>query len=202
VLIGADADGTLDNLEAAINGAAGEGTTYGTGTVAHPLVSAENQGDDTLDITTLVQNGDTIATTETGDDTAWGAATVQSGVTADTLVLGEITYIFDAAGALIDEPNHVLVGGSASATLDNLIDAINGEDGAGEEGTVYGTGTVANALVSAAAGAGDTVDLTAETAGKAANSIAQDASGSSDLDFTTPMAGGTGPTTVTVDLQT
>jgi hypothetical protein len=200
VLVGADADETLDNLEFAINGDTGEGTVYGTGTVAHPLVTAANQGDDTLDIATIDRTGVTIATTDTSDDLAWGAATVQSGVTGDRVTIGDITYIFDAT-TLIDEPNHVLVGGSASATLDNLIDAINGEDGAGEEGTVYGTGTVANSLVSAAAGDGDTVDLTAATAGKAGNAIPTTVVAAQLSFAAATLTGGKGPTTVTVDLH-
>lgn len=40
VLIGTDADETLDNLVAAINGDAGEGTTYGTGTTSNVDVNA------------------------------------------------------------------------------------------------------------------------------------------------------------------
>ena len=40
VKLGSDAAGTIANLTAAINGAAGEGTTYGTGTVANAYVAA------------------------------------------------------------------------------------------------------------------------------------------------------------------
>jgi hypothetical protein len=40
VLIGAAASNTRDNLVAAITAGAGAGTTYGTGTTAHPLVTA------------------------------------------------------------------------------------------------------------------------------------------------------------------
>jgi hypothetical protein len=81
----------------------------------------------------------------------------------ETVTIGKpggtaITYIFDIT-TLNDLPNHVLIGATASITLDNLIAAIEG--GAGE-GTLYGTGTVAHTEVNAAAGAGDTVDLTAE----------------------------------------
>lgn len=198
VLVGVDADATLDNLEAAINGAAGEGTLYGSGTVAHALVTAENQGDDTIDVTTILATAAVIATTETGGDLSWGAATLQSGVAADTLVLGDVTYIFDAAGALIDLPNHVVVGASASLTLDNLIAAINAAAGAG---TAYGTGTAQNALVAAVAGAGDTVNLTARATGIAGNSITQDADGSSALAYSTPLESGTGPAQVTAHIS-
>lgn len=50
VLIGVSDSVSLDNLIAAINGAAGEGTTYGGGTVAHPIVVASAGAGDTMDI--------------------------------------------------------------------------------------------------------------------------------------------------------
>lgn len=46
VLIGADAAATRNNLVAAINGAAGVGVTYGTGTVANADVTAQASGAD------------------------------------------------------------------------------------------------------------------------------------------------------------
>lgn len=73
----------------------------------------------------------------------------------DTVTIGSITYTFQAV--LVDEPYNVLVGASDSDSLDNLIAAINGDAG---EGTLYGTGTVPHTLVSAAAGAGDTMVVT------------------------------------------
>jgi hypothetical protein len=66
----------------------------------------------------------------------------------DTLLLGLTgfvqTYIFKTT--LTGAANEILIGASASATASNLSAAINA--GAGS-GTVYGTGTVANAYVSA-----------------------------------------------------
>jgi hypothetical protein len=47
VLVGASDSESLDNLISAINGTAGAGTTYGTGTVAHPLVTAAAGAGDT-----------------------------------------------------------------------------------------------------------------------------------------------------------
>lgn len=83
VLIGASAAETAANLVAAINGAAGEGTTYGTGTVAHPDVSAELSGT-TVAVTARVGGtaGNAIATTESGTGTSWAAATLTGGVAA------------------------------------------------------------------------------------------------------------------------
>lgn len=74
----------------------------------------------------------------------------------DTVTIGTVTYTF--GDPLVDTANNVLVGASDSASLDNLIAAINAAAGAG---TTYGTGTVANPHVSAAAGAGDTMVVTA-----------------------------------------
>ncbi len=85
----------------------------------------------------------------------------------DEVVIGDQTYIFDIT-TLNDLPNHVLIGAAATNTLDNLIAAINNT---GTEGTDYGTLTAQNAQVSAAAGAGDTMDVTARVAGTWGNAI-------------------------------
>lgn len=84
-----------------------------------------------------------------------------------TVAIGGETYIFDTV--LVDSPNHVLIGATAEDTLNNLIAALTA--GAGE-GTLYGTGTTEHPTVTAAAGAGDTMDVTAKARGTAGNSIA------------------------------
>lgn len=84
----------------------------------------------------------------------------------ETVTIGDVVYTFQAS--LVDEPNNVLVGASASDSLDNLIAAINADAGAG---TLYGTGTVVHPDVLAVAGAGDTMDLTALVAGRTGNDI-------------------------------
>jgi hypothetical protein len=48
--VGADLATSIDNLVAAINAGAGEGSAYGTGTVAHPLVTASNPDDTSMDM--------------------------------------------------------------------------------------------------------------------------------------------------------
>jgi len=70
---------------------------------------------------------------------------------------------------LTDVDGNVLIGATASDSLDNLIAAINLDSGSG---TLYATSTTANTFVSALAGTGDTMDVTALTAGTAGNSIA------------------------------
>lgn len=85
VLLGANAAAMLDNLKSAINNTAGEGTTYSSGTRAHPEVTATTN----TDTTQVVQAIDysytnaSIGTTDpvdTGAHMSWGAATLESGV--------------------------------------------------------------------------------------------------------------------------
>ncbi len=76
----------------------------------------------------------------------------------DTVTIGTVTYKFVASPAVA---NDIDVGVSDSVSLDNLIAAINLAAGAG---TKYGTGTVVNPHVTAAAGAGDTMDVESKTA--------------------------------------
>lgn len=87
----------------------------------------------------------------------------------DPVVIGGQTYTFKTSLTAPTTANEVLIGGSASASLDNLIAAINGAAGGG---TTYGSATVANASVTAAAGAGDTMVVTAIVAGTVGNAIA------------------------------
>ena len=99
---------------------------------------------------------------------ATGTLTLASIPLADqTIIIGNRTYTWVAiADTAADE---VEIGASASASLDNLIAAINGAAGAG---TTYGSETTNHTQVSAAAGAGDTMTLTAIAAGTSGNDIA------------------------------
>lgn len=87
-------------------------------------------------------------------------------VDTQVVVLGGTTYTFQTS--LVDSANNVLIGATASDSIDNLIAAITAGAGVG---TLYGTGTVANTDATAAAGAGDTMDATALTLGLAGNSV-------------------------------
>jgi hypothetical protein len=80
-------DGTIDhdltNLKAAINGAAGAGTTYGTGTVANTSVSAGTITSHVLTLTALSVGtaGNSIVLTKTGAVlTVSGSGTLSGGV--------------------------------------------------------------------------------------------------------------------------
>jgi hypothetical protein len=105
---------------------------------------------------------------------AAGVATAASGVytlsgnpsNGETVTIDGTVYTFVTALSVAFD---VLIGAAATNTLDNLVAAITA--GAGS-GTVYGTGTTAHPSVTAAAGAGDTIDVTAQTAGVGGNSIA------------------------------
>lgn len=92
--------------------------------------------------------------------------TVGNAAPTEVVVVGGVTYTFVAALAL---PNDVLIGGTAAATLANLVAAITAGAGAG---TVYGTGTVVNPVVTAVAalvGPPATMIATAILPGIAAN---------------------------------
>lgn len=80
VFIGAAQADTLNNLVAAINGAAGVGTTYSVGTVAHTQVTAV-RSTNTVVVTAIYAgtSSNAIATTETGTNSSWGAATLTGG---------------------------------------------------------------------------------------------------------------------------
>ena len=124
--------------------------------------SADTASIDTTDLTVAIDANAAVAAT--GTLTLTGNA-----VAAETVTIGSVTYTWRASVSTI--ANEVLIGVSASASLDNLIDAINLENGAGESGTLYGSGTVIHPTVSALAGVGDTADLTAKTAGEDGNTI-------------------------------
>lgn len=85
----------------------------------------------------------------------------------ETVTIGTKTYTFQTVLTNVD--GNVLIGASASDTLDNLIAAINLGAGAG---TLYAAATTANGFVTAAAGAGDTMDVTAIKAGTYGNTYA------------------------------
>jgi len=81
VLIGVSAAVTLDNFKAAVNGSAGEGTIYSTGTTAHADVIATTNTDTTQVVEAKLPgtDGNAIATTETSTHLSWGAATLAGG---------------------------------------------------------------------------------------------------------------------------
>lgn len=85
----------------------------------------------------------------------------------ETVTIAARVYTFKTSIVGATE-NTVLIGASASDSLDNLIAAINRDAG---EGTLYGGLTRDNFEITAAAGAGDTMDVTAKPRGTRGNSI-------------------------------
>jgi hypothetical protein len=115
----------------------------------------------TLDTTDLTVTVDTVPAVA-----ATGTLTLTDNPTAgQTVKIGSTTYTFRAT---VPAAYDVLIGATASDSLDNLIAAINAAAGSG---TLYGTGTLIHPTTAAAAGAGDTMDLEANEAGVSGNSI-------------------------------
>ena len=112
VLIGTSAEASIDNLVAAINGDAGAGTTYGTGTVANTYVTAVKGDTDKITATAKVKgvSGNSIAIANTVAQASWaGGATALSGgvdgtvgVANETCVDASYLYHCIAANTIAD----------------------------------------------------------------------------------------------------
>jgi len=152
VVVGGSAELSIDALVAAVNNAAGEGTTYATGTLIHADITGSKTAANIFTATAKVagEAGNSLASTETMTNASWGTTTL----------LG---------GEGIEVANDVLRGVSAEASIDNLVAAINGAAGAG---TTYGTGTVANASITSVKTDTDKVTATAKVKGTSGNAIA------------------------------
>lgn len=84
VALGASNTIALANMRSAVNDTGTAGTTYSTALVAHTLVVATSSSSSTLSVraVTAGSGGNSIATTETGAQIGWGAATLQGGGTS------------------------------------------------------------------------------------------------------------------------
>lgn len=118
----------------------------------------------------------------TGTLTLTGNAGNGEIVTIDTK-----TYTFQTVLTNVD--GNVLIGGSASDSLDNLIAAIT--LGAGS-GTLYAAATTLHPTVTAVAGAGDTMDATAKLNGTLANTYATTTDLANGSWGSATLTGGTG----------
>lgn len=126
VLIGANVAASLTNLKAAVNGSAGSGTTYSTGTVAHIEVTATTLTGTTLVIsaTSLGVAGNSIATTTTAASATWGATTLTGGLQAIVLMINTFTpaagtyYKFGGdQGTIFENGLYVIIGGTVDCTV-------------------------------------------------------------------------------------
>jgi len=122
VLIGASAAASLDNLKSAINATAGAGTTYGLGTAANPNVTATTNTDtaQTVEAYRVGTYGNAIPTTSTAADVAWGAATLENGAEASTLIMN--TYSFPSGSGSIMFPNPIAFSRGLFLTVGGTID--------------------------------------------------------------------------------
>lgn len=121
-------------------------------------------------------------------DVATGVLTASANPAAGGVIrIGN--YYYTIVAALTGAPFEVLRGVAATNTLDNLIAAINSAAGGG---TTYGVLTPKNPDVSAAAGAGDTIDLSSRYRGVDANNIVTTDDSASISFGASTLAGATG----------
>lgn len=207
VLKGAAEANMLDNLKSAINATSGAGTTYGTGTVAHPDVVATTNSNTIQEIqarwvgnTAETARINAIATTETMANTAWEGATLGVGTgnsvtavatTAATVTIGSNIYTFvnelsetSGAAAVV---NQVLHGATAADALDNLKLALNNGE---TEGTNYSTGTIIQTQVTATTNSDTEQTIEALVVGTSYNSIETSTTLTNGSWAATTMSGG------------
>ncbi len=153
VEVGATASDSIDNLIAAINGAAGGGTTYGSNTLIHPTVTAAVGAGDTMGLVAKSAGtaGNLITTTETlVGNGSWGAATL-TGATGGTT------------------EGDVNISTTADLSMLNLIRAIN--HGA-TDGINYKCAAAHTQVTAALSVTSNAFAITAIAFGTAGNSIA------------------------------
>jgi hypothetical protein len=131
-----------------------------THTLSLPAINLVTNGVLPGDQLTLTLDPATVQAT--GVLTATGNATP-----GDTVTVGTKVYTF--VSPLVNVNGNVLIGATASDSLDNLIAAINLAAGAG---TTYALSTSVNGVFTAVAGAGDTMDATAVAIGALGNGLA------------------------------
>ena len=119
------------------------------------------QGPSSSPTTVIFSNAGSPSVAATGVLTLTGLP-----LNTETTVIGSKTYTWQDTLTNVD--GNVKIAGTASDSLDNLIAAI--DLGAGS-GTLYAAATTDPGEVDAAAGTGDTMDITATVAGVAGNSL-------------------------------
>jgi flagellar hook protein FlgE len=195
----------------------GIGTTYGTGTSINGSVAASNPTATSLTLTAINpgaagNSGASYATATSWagglfavTDMSGGTPTLPSSATLtvpalslpntgtpDTVDVAGTTYTFVATVADLTGANDVLVGGTTTSTLTNLAAAINGTSIPMTQGIgiTYGTGTVANTLVTATGSTADTLSLQTINNGVAGNSYGVSTSWTGALFGGGDLAGG------------
>jgi hypothetical protein len=112
----------LDNLKLAINEGTGEGTSYSTGTLAHPTVNATTNTNtaQTVQANDSGSAGNSITTTSALTNGSWGATTLTGGTGSDKVIVASFTPV---AGTMYRFPRvgtetglFVIIGGVVSCT--------------------------------------------------------------------------------------
>lgn len=126
VTIGATADDTAANLNAAINKLTGEGVAYGTGTPANPDASATVTGAVvTLTARTGGTAGNSVALTVSGSDLAVSGATLTGG-TGSSILAGR-DYVFNPELGRIDIPTESQLPPNSTLDVSYTVDATTRE---------------------------------------------------------------------------
>lgn len=119
----------LDNVKAAINASGTEGTEYSTGTTKHAQVKATTNANDSQVFVALEAGtgGNSIATTETMANYAFGGTTMASGAgDAGTVLFNTLTFsavattgerFIDFGNVAFDKGLFAVVGGTADLSL-------------------------------------------------------------------------------------
>lgn len=167
------------------------------GAVTNPVVTyRDNNGKiiTTIGVTVVVSGGEDLLIDSERFIIALATAAATGTLTlsanpADgaTVTIGRKVYTFQAV--LTDVDGNVFIGAAATNSLDNLIDATNLGAGAGVD---YAASMTLHPDASAAAGAGDTMDVTAKVQGTDGNEIVT----------AETLAGSWGATTLTGGAQT
>lgn len=105
VLIDGSAANALDNLKLAINGGAGIGTKYSTGTVAHTEVEATDNGATTQKIESIIagRSGAGVTLSETGGSMSWSAAAMSGGSITIVANTDDVTFTQPAQQVTVGE---------------------------------------------------------------------------------------------------
>lgn len=173
VLIGVSAAVALDNLKQAINQGdtayptaptnEGQGTTWSTGTVRHPLVTATTNTNTTqvVEANDFGTAANQYITGETSSHLSWTGTTLASG-TANVL-------------------DQIKIQASAAVTLDVFKDAINNTAVVGTEGVDYSKGTRVHQQVTATTNTNTAQTVAARNAAFDNASIAISTTGSGNM---------------------
>lgn len=203
VLVGGSADASLTNLMNAINGGTGEGTTYGTGTVAHTQVTATHPTTSTLVVTAITAGdaGNAIATTETMTSAAWGGALMSGGLTnviaSQVIKVGTTYFTWGNAAAVAAatatgsaaHPWVALLGSTDAESLLNMEKLFNF---AGVRGTTYSSTLGGPNTQVTAVASGASIVLTSISTDSSANSIATTVDSGANIAWGTATLTGAG----------